>query len=37
MSVKYNPKVIEKKWQTFWDDQKLFESKVNKNKKNIIF
>ncbi len=33
MSEKYNPKVIEKKWQTFWDDQKLFESKVNKNKK----
>ena len=33
MSVKYNPKVIEKKWQTFWDDQKLFESRVIKDQK----
>jgi leucyl-tRNA synthetase len=33
MSEKYNPKVIEKKWQTLWDDQKLFESKVNKDQK----
>ena len=33
MSEKYNPKVIEKKWQTFWDSQKLFESQVKKDKK----
>ena len=33
MSEKYNPKVIEKKWQTFWDDQKLFESRVNQDQK----
>ena len=33
MSEKYNPKVIEKKWQTLWDDQKLFESRVIKDQK----
>jgi leucyl-tRNA synthetase len=29
MSEKYNPKVIEKKWQSFWEDEKVFESTVN--------
>jgi leucyl-tRNA synthetase len=29
MSEKYNPKVIEKKWQSFWENEKVFESKVN--------
>ena len=33
MSEKYNPKVIEKKWQGYWDKNKIFESKVNKDKK----
>ena len=29
MSEKYNPKVIEKKWQSFWENEKVFESRVN--------
>ena len=29
MSEKYNPKVIEKKWQSFWENEKVFESTVN--------
>ena len=33
MSEKYNPKVIEKKWQTFWDKNKIFESSIEKDKK----
>ena len=33
MSEKYNPKVIEKKWQAYWSDKKLFESTLIKNKK----
>ena len=33
MSEKYNPKVIEKKWQGYWDKNKIFESKVKKDKK----
>ena len=33
MSEKYNPKVIEKKWQSYWSDNKLFESKIIKDKK----
>ena len=28
MSEKYNSKVIEKKWQSHWSDQRLFESKI---------
>ena len=28
MSEKYNPKVIEKKWQSHWEQNKIFESKV---------
>ncbi len=33
MSEKYNSKVIEKKWQSHWSDQKLFESKIIDGKK----
>ena len=33
MSEKYNPKTIEKKWQQFWNSNKLFESKVDTKKK----
>jgi leucyl-tRNA synthetase len=33
MSEKYNSKVIEKKWQSHWSDQKLFESKIIEGKK----
>ena len=32
MSEKYNPKVIEKKWQGYWDKNKIFESEINKDK-----
>ncbi|MEC8497204.1 MAG: leucine--tRNA ligase, partial [Pseudomonadota bacterium] len=32
MSEKYNPKVIEKKWQSFWNENKSFESQVNPSK-----
>ena len=35
MSEKYNHKVIEKKWQTQWDENKLFEATVNKDKKKF--
>ena len=33
MSEKYNFKTSEKKWQTYWDDQNIFKSKVIKGKK----
>ena len=32
MSTKYNFKVIENKWQSYWDENKLYESKVIPNK-----
>ena len=32
MSDKYNPKVIEKKWQKYWHDKKIFESHKDDNK-----
>ena len=32
MSEKYNPKVIEKKWQAYWQENKIFESHVNEKK-----
>ena len=32
MSDKYNPKVIEKNWQSFWDNKKIFESRIEENK-----
>ena len=33
MSKKYNPKVLEKKWQKYWDSKNIFESKSDYNKK----
>ena len=33
MSEKYNSRVVEKKWQSYWADQKLFESKIIEGKK----
>ena len=33
MPEKYNHKVIEKKWQTYWDEKKLFEAKVLEDQK----
>ncbi len=33
MSEKYNFKVAEKKWQSFWESQNTFKSEVIKNKK----
>tara|TARA_Y200000002_G_scaffold54244_1_gene39680 strand:+ start:947 stop:3517 length:2571 start_codon:yes stop_codon:yes gene_type:complete len=33
MSEKYNSRVVEKKWQSYWADQKLFESKIIERKK----
>ncbi len=35
MSEKYNPKVIEKKWQAYWNESKLFESKLDKSKEKF--
>ena len=32
MSEKYNPKIVEKKWQTYWQENKIFESHINKKK-----
>ena len=32
---RYNFKVIENKWQTYWDKNKSFKTKVNKNKKKF--
>ena len=32
MDEKYNPKVIEKKWQTFWNEEKLFTVKIDHSK-----
>ncbi len=33
MSEKYNSRVVEKKWQSYWAEQKLFESEIIKGKK----
>ena len=33
---KYNPLKIEQKWQDYWDNNKIFLSKTNKNLKNEI-
>ncbi len=33
MSEKYNSKIIEKKWQSYWSDNQLFESKIIEGKK----
>ena len=31
--TKYNPSKIEKKWQNFWENNKTFASKIDKNLK----
>ena len=33
MSVKYNPRAIEPKWQKFWKDQNTFRSEIKSDKK----
>ena len=32
---RYNFKIIENKWQDFWDRKKLFKTKIDKNKKKF--
>ena len=32
MSEKYNPRVIETKWQTFWKENKIFKSDLDTKK-----
>ena len=34
---RYNFKLVENKWQKFWDENKTFKSKIDKNKKNKDF
>ena len=33
---RYNFKIIEKKWQDYWDKNNFFKTKINKNKKKIL-
>ena len=35
MSEKYNPKAIEKKWQAYWQENKIFESHVSEDKEKF--
>ncbi len=32
---RYNFKIVEKKWQKFWDENKVFSTKIDKNKKKF--
>ena len=32
---RYNFKTVEKKWQTFWEENKSFKSDIDKNKKKF--
>ena len=32
---RYNFKIIENKWQEYWEDKKLFKSKIDKSKKKF--
>ena len=32
---KYNFKVIEKKWQNFWEKNNIFKTEIDKNKKKF--
>ena len=32
---KYNPKIIEKKWQKYWAEKKTYKSKVDQTKKKF--
>ena len=36
MSEKYNPKIIEKKWQSLWSENETFKSIVNKKQREIL-
>ena len=33
MNDRFNPKIVDKKWQTHWDEKNYFLSKINHNKK----
>ncbi len=35
MSSRYNHKVVEKKWQDVWSNQKIFQTKINKDKEKF--
>jgi len=32
---RYNFKIVEKKWQDFWDQNQTYKSKIKKDKKKI--
>ena len=32
---RYNFKIVEKKWQEFWDKNKTFKTSINQNKKKF--
>ena len=32
---RYNFKIVEEKWQKFWEEEKIFSTKVDKNKKKF--
>ena len=32
---KYNPEIIEKKWQNYWAEKHIYKSKAEKTKKKI--
>ena len=34
---RYNFKSVEQKWQKVWEDNKVFSTKVDKNKKTTLF
>ena len=34
---RYNFKIIEEKWQEYWDKEKTFATKIDNNKKKIYF
>ena len=33
--MRYNFKTVEKKWQNYWQENKIFESKLDHNKKKF--
>ena len=33
---KYNPEIIEKKWQNYWAEKRIYKSKADKTKKKIL-
>ena len=32
MEDRFNPKIADKKWQNFWEEEKFFVSSINRNK-----